>query len=155
MSLAAVFRATEKVLGAIPSLPLNQVAADHRSSLQLGTFTFICLQSPLPFEWRGNKQGKWSCTKRNPQATPSSSGWNSSLHHHGHFKAPALHKTLLGAFKSRIAFLLGEDFSSRPVSVEHPLNQILISEDYYNNSKNHRLTARALEREHKGFENAL
>lgn len=49
MSLAAVFRATEKVLGAVPSLSLNQVADDHRSSLQLGTFTFILLQSTLRF----------------------------------------------------------------------------------------------------------
>lgn len=81
-------------------------------------------------------------------------GWNSSLHHHGHVKAP-LHKTLWGVFSSRIAFLLGQDFCSRLVSAEHPLNQILISKDYYNNSKNHPLTVRALEREHKGLENAM
>jgi len=49
VSLAAVFRGTEKALGAVPSLSLDQVADDHRSSLQLGTFTFIFLQSTLQF----------------------------------------------------------------------------------------------------------
>lgn len=90
--------------------------------------------------------------KRNPQATPSSSGLK-FIPASGP-QVPALHKSLSGAFNSRTAFLLGEDFSSRPVSLEHPLNQILISEREHNNSKNHPLTV-SLGGEHKGLANVL